>query len=99
MTYEEFEKKVISLRPKGSKDVQVRCEKDDSHTFQIAWQADFYSLSRDIWLVLMRLTDGLYVLQENHDDGEITYIIDSGKYLEPCLKAIKNKFGLTKTIV
>ena len=99
MFYEEFEKKVLSLKPKGSKDIQGRCEKDDYHTFQIAWQADFYSVSRDIWLALMRLSDGLYVLQENHDDGKITYIIDGGKYLKPCLKAIKDKLGLTKTIV
>lgn len=99
MTYEKFEKRVLSLKPKVCKNIQISCEKDDLHIFQITWQAGFYSLSRDIWLILMRSTDGLYVLQENHDDGKIAYIIDGGKYLEPCLKAIKDKLGLTKTIV
>ena len=94
MTYEEFESRVFSLKPKDSKDVQISCERDDSHAFRIAWQAEFYIISKDVWLILMRLTDGKYVLQENHDNGDITYIIDGGKYLEPCLKTVKSKLGL-----
>ena len=94
MTYKEFESRVLALKPKGIKDIQISCEKDDLHIFQIAWQADFYSVSKDTWLILMRLSDGQYMLQENHVNGDITYIIDGGKYLEPCLKRVKNKLGL-----
>lgn len=52
------------------------------------YYVSIYQKSKDMWLILTRDTDGTYTLQENHDNGDISYYVDGSKTLSKCLRVL-----------